>query len=207
MAPHPSIRAPNTTCGYGNPQVPAHCVRRLRTTAKAPAASPTTPTTSPATPSPRAVESLAEAFGALGATAEVFDAVSDVVPAAVSLRTGAGFSGSSSPLAASSIQRETWPPEEGWGVWKVSCAVSSGSWPKATSKSSYWRGPIFPPVQVIWETASVIVPSSVLTGVLSLVSVTFAVHPSCGETSTPSNGWSVGRNSWTFVVLAVSLSS
>src|SRR3954462_4374186 len=119
MAPHPSIRAPTTTCGYGNPQVPSHCERRLRTTAKAPAASPSTPTTSPATPRPRAVESLAEAVDALGATAEVCDAVADVVPAAVSLSTGAGFSGSSSPLAASSIQRTTLPAGGGWGGLEV----------------------------------------------------------------------------------------
>lgn len=57
------------------------------------------------------MESLAEAFDALDATAEVRDAVADVAPAAVSLRTGAGFSGSSSPWAASSIQRTTFPSE------------------------------------------------------------------------------------------------
>jgi len=71
-----------------------------------------------------------------------------------------------------------------------------------------WYSPcrILPPVQVISETASVIVPSSVLMGVLSLVVVTFAVQPACGVTRTPRTGWSVGRKTCTFVVLAVSSS-
>jgi hypothetical protein len=42
------------------------------------------------------VESLAEALAAPAATAEVLDVVADAAVAAVSLRTGAGFSGSSS---------------------------------------------------------------------------------------------------------------
>jgi hypothetical protein len=90
---------------------------------------------------------------------------------------------------------------------KANLPVSSGSCPKATSKSSYWPGPILPPVQVTSETASLIVPSSVFTGVFSLVVVTFALQPSCGLTSTPRTGWSVGRYSCTFVVLAESSSS
>lgn len=89
---------------------------------------------------------------------------------------------------------------------KASSEASSGSWPKATEKSWYWPGLMVPLVQVTSETASVMVPSSVVTGVLSLVVVVVAVQPGIGPTRTPRTGWSVGKKTWTFVVLAPSSS-
>lgn len=148
---------------------------RLRTAAKPAAARPNA-ATSPAMSGPRSVDSLAEAVDP--ALSKPFVLADEAVeapppscaPLAVSLSTGAGFSSSWPPWA--SIQRTILPSEYVCRVLKVSWSVSSGSWPKPTLKSSYCPGAIFPPLKVISETASVMVPSSVLTAVLSLVVVT-----------------------------------
>ncbi len=91
-------------------------------------------------PSPRAVESLSDAlldeeasesdFVEVAAAAEA-EAAGAPSPSslsfAVSLRTGAGFSGSLPPAAASSIHRTTLPSEYVWSVLNANWSVSSGS--------------------------------------------------------------------------------
>src|SRR6185312_2001063 len=84
----------------------------------------------------------------------------------------------------------------------ISRAVSVGSGPIETSNSWNWPGAIVPPLQVIVETAFVISPSSDLSGVASLASVTLTVQPGVGRTETEVIGWSDGRWTSSFVVSA-----
>ena len=64
----------------------------------------------------------------------------------------------------------------------------SGIGPTEISKSWYCPGPIEPPLQVMVDTASVTVPSSVVSGVVSGFVWTSAVHPGTGLTLTDANG-------------------
>src|SRR3569833_152939 len=85
---------------------------------------------------------------------------------------------------------------------KYSLPVSVGSGPSEMANCWNRPGAIFPPDQVIWVTASVISPSSVLIGRSSRPLATSIDHPGVGCTDTDAIGWSVGRYSCTLVVSA-----
>lgn len=59
---------------------------------------------------------------------------------------------------------------------------------------------------MIWLAASVMVPSSVLTGLASFAVVTVAAHPASGRTRTPMSGVPSGRATRTVTVDALSFS-
>ena len=123
-----------------------------------------------------------------------------------SLSTGAGNSGSGPPLGVSSIQRTTVPSEYVCTTLNSIDFVFVGSGPAEIVKSWNSPGAIAPPDHVSFDTASVIVPSSVLIGFASVVVSADHVHPGIGCTLTNAIGLSVGNVTSSFTVLAVLLS-
>ena len=83
----------------------------------------------------------------------------------------------------------------------------SGSGPGEISNSWNWPGWIFPPVQTIRDTAVVILPSSVVTGVDRVRLVVVTVHPGNGLMETCATGWSAGSATSNFTVEASDSSS
>src|ERR687889_1893953 len=89
----------------------------------------------------------------------------------------------------------------------TSASTPVGSGPSDSGNSRNSPGPMRVPgfaVQVTVRTASVIVPSSVVTGGLSGALATFAVQPATGVMRTPVIGWSAGRVTSSLTVPAVS---
>jgi hypothetical protein len=178
---------------------------------------PITPTTIPAMPSPRAVPSVPldvalvwpplESAAGAAAGVPLAGAAAPSVAAAVSFSVGAGCAGSGRPACARSIHRTTVPSLYVWSALNGSESTLSGSGPKETGNCWNCPASIFPPVQVISLTAESTVPSSVFSGVASLVVVTFAVHPGTGWIDTDAIGWSVGRKTSSLTVDALSSSS
>jgi len=89
---------------------------------------------------------------------------------------GAGCSGAGAPFTVSSIQLTLVPSLYVWIALNSSEPVFDGSCPAETVNRSNWLGGIPPAVavQVIFETASEIVPSSVVTGFGSFAVTTLA---------------------------------
>src|SRR5919112_873027 len=82
----------------------------------------------------------------------------------------------------------------------------SGSGPTETSNSSNWPGAILVlprAVQVIRDTASVILRSPDSTGLASLLRVTVAAQPGCGLMLTEASGVLVGKETASLMGLAV----
>ena len=86
----------------------------------------------------------------------------------------------------------------------------AGNGPSESGKSMYWPGPIRVPglaLNVTEPTVFVIaLPSSSLSGGLSVTSLGVAVQPAIGVVRTELNGWSAGRLTVTATVPAVSSS-
>src|SRR5918999_126685 len=74
--------------------------------------------------------------------------------------------------------------------------------------SNSWNSPglIEPLLQVIFDTASVIVRSPDLIGLGRLVLTILTVHPGVGRTDTEASGWSSGRAISSLVVTALASS-
>ena len=116
---------------------------------------------------------------------------------------GAGCSGAGAPFTVSSIQLTLVPSLYVWIALNSSEPVFDGSCPAETVNRSNWFGGIPPAVavQVIFETASVIVPSSVVTGFGSFAVTTVASQPAFVCASADSNGVLVGKSTSSPVTL------
>lgn len=134
------------------------------------------------------------------------------VVAAVSLRTGAGLSGSSAPSFCSSIQRTTSLLSYVWMALNTSWSASSGSWPTESGNCWNWPGRmprsfLLPSAdQVTLETASLILLPWTSSGLASLLLVTTIFQPGTGCGITEASGWSVGKLTSSLVVEALSRS-
>ncbi len=93
-----------------------------------------------------------------------------------------------------------------WTALNTSWSASSGSWP--TESGNCWKRPgsILPPVQVTFETASLIVLPCISSGLASLLVVTSMFQPGTGCGMTDASGWSVGKLTSSLVVDALSRS-
>src|SRR5215468_10766350 len=109
---------------------------------------------------------------------------------------GAGCSGAGAPFTVSSIQLTLVPSLYVWIALNSSELVFDGSCPAEIVNRSNWFGGMPPAVavQVIFETASEIVPSSVVTGFGSFAVVTVASQPAFVCANADNNGVLVGKS-------------